>query len=159
MKKLILLALILGLSACGGSDGTDTLLTPHQLDSLVNKNPDKLPVADWDNVTDTAPTPEVVEEAGNKYLRILLPRVDNSPSLGHVVVDVYFKADTISSYNIKAESAKSASSTEYKTPQRIDPGKIQPDDTKIKIGRRLGVSPSNIGNKEPLQVGEVIIIK
>ena len=170
MKKILILVFALAplFYGCGGSE-TDKLLTPHQLDSLVNGHI-TLPEITTDTVsattidmgggeTDPKSIVQVQTVAGQQRIVFYIPVIEDGPHIGKLTLNVELKADTVYSYSMSAISAKSTSITPVESRSKPSKHYILKNDTKYAIGRRLGVPASSILNKEPLQVGEEIKLK
>jgi len=103
---------------------------------------------------DSIPTIEIgasVEELSE--ITVQLPKLTDKRCPTAVFnIEVHIADDTVSNYSIKyvcGGAAKTTPKAHY----------IQPNDTKIKIARRLGLQPHQILNREPLKVGEKINAK
>lgn len=70
-----------------------------------------------------------------------------------VTMKFHIHGDSIESYDIHT------SCYQLKPEELVEENVIRKGDTKIKIARRLGVSPDRILNKDPLRVGEKIRIQ
>jgi hypothetical protein len=146
MKQLAFVLLIFALG-CGGNyseEDNKTLAYYDSLTTVLKHNQDSIPTIDISG------NEEVQYEPENRTLTVGLPKLNEQfPAV--VDIHVEFRGDSIKSYRITA--GKSTPEPKHK-----DYGKIQAGDTKSKIAVRLNIKPAQIKNKEPLRVGEEIII-
>lgn len=157
MKKvLFFLGLALTFVACNGEH--EQALSQRQIDSLFVQS---VPLAPEDSLQlapslSAAPAVTVTEEAHQvQILHVRLPEVTGGEPVQKLTIEATLQGDTIVSYRITTSASKQPAAPRPK-PRAESPGVIRPKDTKTSIARRLGVSPQDIKNHEPLQVGEKI---
>lgn len=176
MKQLILLlVLIIGLQSCG-SDQHDNTITPEQMDSLIHSGDVLVDPAEkvmtlsppGEELSPATHQPAIEVNPDGRILTVYMPHILNGPQIGHILVDVSFDADSVVAYSIDARSLRKTkvdskpqiSKTPTKSsPKLVSPRLIKKGDTKTSLARELGIRPDQIQNREPLQLGQVIIIK
>lgn len=147
MKKICLATLLLlSLYGCGGSDEH---LSEEEIGKIFADQPTLQP-----QIGDSMPQVQLQTTPKNQYIRVLLPQVeDKGPA--HVILKLQIANDTIVSYSLSCSSDEPTTQPVEKSLDNV----IRANDTKTSIAKRYGVTPNRVQNKEPLQIGEKIIIK
>lgn len=146
MKNFLSLFLLTFLLSCGGNTNEHDQKTLQYYDSLttiLKHRPDSSSSQNVIVMDSEAPTVGV-EEPGK--ILITLPQVNQAYP---IVIDAHIELanDTVRMFRITAGRS---------SPPKSVTDRILPGDTKTKIAQRLGVPVTQIKNKEPLKVGEII---
>lgn len=147
MKQLLFLLVTALFISCGGDDSEDAAKTLALYDSLSHGHNLKLDTIPTINLS-SPEEPQVSVKLGKVCIEI--PKVDRAPEVKYFKIDLHIQGDSISYFSCTASTGTINKNTK---------SLIQPGDTKTKIASRLGVKVSQIKNKEPLRVGQKIIIE
>lgn len=142
--KYIISIFVFILVSCQGQDSEQDAKKLAYYDSLTTTLKNRV---DSVPTIQLSPEEELNYEPEEQTITLTLPKVNHAyPRV--IDLHVELRGDSIAFYKLSA--GKSFPQTEAAT--------VKPKDTKTKIAQRLGVKPAQIKNKEPLKVGEPIII-